>query len=109
MAAYESHGESDEWYTPRYIFDALGERFDLDVACPSGGPRHVPTMAFLTEVEDGLVQPWNGFIWMNQMLQVGSGCACAACSKNIAISATMALQEAVERRSRTREKGTHLH
>lgn len=27
MAAYEAAGETDEWYTPRYIFDALGERF----------------------------------------------------------------------------------
>lgn len=25
MAAYEAAGETDEWYTPRYIFDALGE------------------------------------------------------------------------------------
>ncbi|WP_435170737.1 DNA N-6-adenine-methyltransferase [Falsirhodobacter sp. 1013] len=65
MAAYENHGESDEWYTPRYIFDAIGERFDLDVACPSGGPRHVPAAAFLTVVENGLIHPWNGFVWMN--------------------------------------------
>ena len=42
MAAYESHGETDEWYTPKYIFDALGVEFDLDVASPQNGPRHVP-------------------------------------------------------------------
>jgi hypothetical protein len=42
MAAYEAAGESDEWYTPKYIFDALGLRFDLDVAAPVGGPRYVP-------------------------------------------------------------------
>jgi hypothetical protein len=39
MAAYEAAGESDEWYTPKYIFDALGLRFDLDVAAPVGGGR----------------------------------------------------------------------
>lgn len=41
MAAYEAYGKSDEWYTPRYIFDAIGIRFDLDVAAPVLGPRHV--------------------------------------------------------------------
>ena len=25
---------SDEWYTPKYVFDALEEEFDLDVASP---------------------------------------------------------------------------
>lgn len=46
MAAYEAAGETDEWYTPRYIFDALGETFDLDVACPPEGPRHVPAARY---------------------------------------------------------------
>lgn len=41
MAAYEKTGESDEWYTPRYIFDALNARFDMDVAAPKEGPRRV--------------------------------------------------------------------
>lgn len=42
MSAWENAGESDEWYTPRYVFDALGVTFDLDVAAPRLGPRHVP-------------------------------------------------------------------
>lgn len=63
MSAYEKAGESDEWYTPRYIFDALGERFDLDVASPLEGPRHVPTAAFYSE--GSLDRPWSGFVWMN--------------------------------------------
>lgn len=63
MAAYEAAGESNEWYTPRYIFDALGERFDLDVACPPDGPRHVPTSRWLSS--DALTVPWSGFVWMN--------------------------------------------
>ena len=65
MAAYEAAGESDEWYTPRYIFDAIGLRFDLDVAAPHGGPRYVPAKAWLTPVEDGLRSSWNGLVWMN--------------------------------------------
>ena len=62
MSAWEEAGKSDEWYTPKYIFDALGARFDLDVAAP---PRatHVPAKAFITS--DSLSQDWDGFVWMN--------------------------------------------
>jgi hypothetical protein len=63
VAAYETAGETDEWYTPRYIFDALGERFDLDVASPPDGPRHVPTSRWLSS--GALEMEWNGFVWMN--------------------------------------------
>lgn len=65
MAAYEASGESDEWYTPKYIFDALGLRFDLDVAAPAGGPRHVPCEAWLEPADDGLARRWHGLVWMN--------------------------------------------
>jgi len=63
VAAYEAAGESDEWYTPRYIFDALGVTFDLDVACPLNGPRHVTTLAWLSA--DALSKEWRGLVWMN--------------------------------------------
>jgi len=63
MAAYETHGESDDWFTPAYVFEALCERFDLDVAAPPGGPRHVPCEAWYSERSLG--RPWHGFVWMN--------------------------------------------
>lgn len=63
MGAYEKAGESDEWYTPLYIFDALDEGFDLDVASPPEGPRHVPAREFLSY--GSLERPWHGFVWMN--------------------------------------------
>jgi hypothetical protein len=63
MAAYEKHGESDEWYTPKYIFDALSVRFDLDVACPPEGPRHVPANNYYSD--EALQKNWFGFVWMN--------------------------------------------
>lgn len=63
MAAYEEAGQTDEWYTPRYIFEALGETFDLDVASPPGGPRHVPAAAWFDS--HGLGRQWTGFVWMN--------------------------------------------
>ena len=55
--------KSDDWYTPSYVFDALGVRFDLDVAAPVEGPRYVPTARWLWC--DGLAQDWSGFVWMN--------------------------------------------
>lgn len=63
MAAYERPGESDEWYTPRYVFDALDVRFDLDVACPPEGPRHVPADRFF--FQGALQREWSGMVWMN--------------------------------------------
>ena len=62
MAAYEAAGESDEWYTPFYVFEALGCWFDLDVASPPS-QTCVPADRFLTK--DGLTAPWSGFVWMN--------------------------------------------
>jgi len=63
VAAYEAAGESDEWYTPRYIFDALGETFDMDVAAPPRGPRHVPAKEWYSS--GALESQWFGFVWMN--------------------------------------------
>ena len=65
MAAYEASGETDEWYTPRYIFDELGIEFDLDVAAPIDGPRHVPCAAWFHAGDDALSQIWRGLVWMN--------------------------------------------
>lgn len=63
MGQWESIGASNEWYTPKYIFDALGERFDLDVAAPESGPPHVPCARWISA--DSLLCEWEGFVWMN--------------------------------------------
>lgn len=64
MSAWESSvGASDEWYTPKYIFDAMGARFDLDVANAAIGGAHVPCDRSIGS--DGLQTAWEGFIWMN--------------------------------------------
>lgn len=62
MSHWEDLGASNEWYTPRYIFDALGVVFDIDVASP---PRqtHVPCRARLSS--GALEADWAGFVWMN--------------------------------------------
>lgn len=62
MGYWEQNGASNEWYTPRYIFDALGETFDLDVAGPKA-ETYVPAPMILTT--GSLAAPWHGFIWMN--------------------------------------------
>ena len=63
LSHWESAGKSDEWYTPKHVFDALGCRFDMDVASPVEGPRHVPTSRWLSS--DALLCEWEGFVWMN--------------------------------------------
>ena len=56
---------SDDYWTPKWIFDALGITFDLDVACPPEGPAHTPCKQFYTQADDGLAQPWHGTVFMN--------------------------------------------
>jgi hypothetical protein len=65
MALHEqSAGASSEWRTPKYLFDALGEAFDTDVASPG---RHmvpwIPAKHHITR--DSLTRPWVGFVWAN--------------------------------------------
>jgi hypothetical protein len=56
---------SDDYWTPKWVFDALGIDFDLDVACPPGGPPFTPARAWYTQETDGLASPWDGRVWMN--------------------------------------------
>lgn len=56
---------SDDCYTPKWVFDAMGIKFDLDVAAPPGGPWHVPAKRYFTAEDDGLEQPWEGTVWCN--------------------------------------------
>jgi hypothetical protein len=63
MSAWEAAGQSDEWYTPPAVFEALGCVFDQDVSPARHGKSHVPAKTML--VGDGLVEPWHKFIWGN--------------------------------------------
>jgi hypothetical protein len=56
---------SDDYWTPKWVFDALGIEFDLDVACPPEGPAHTPCRAYYTQETNGLTSPWHGTVWMN--------------------------------------------
>ena len=56
----------DEWYTPRWLFDAAGLTFDMDVCAPVAPEfRTCPARQYLTVIDDGLTHPWEGVIWCN--------------------------------------------
>jgi len=68
--ATEEGLERDEYRTPLEIFTGLNCKFDLDVASPMSGVRHVPCRYRFTKDSDGLASPWiidkfQPFVWMN--------------------------------------------
>jgi hypothetical protein len=58
---------SEEWYTPSIIFEALGCRFDLDVASPGADVvPWIPADRHFTVADNGLERDWgDAFVWMN--------------------------------------------
>ena len=86
---------SDEHYTPKAVFDALGLTFDLDVAAPHGGLDTVPALAsFCSCCKPALDQAWHGLVWMNppfskpspwvdKFIENGNGIALCVVSKSI--------------------------
>ena len=63
MSDWEAAGKSDDWYTPKFVFQELGESFYMDVAAPKEGPRHCPAFTWISS--SSLDKEWRGFIWMN--------------------------------------------
>lgn len=64
MALHEqSVGATDEWYTPKYVFDAMNVEFSLDVAYPKQDLDWIPAKQVIRS--KSLEQPWHGFVWMN--------------------------------------------
>lgn len=60
------HNDSKEWYTPKYVFDAIGIDYDIDVASPGANiVPWVPAKNHYTKEDDGLWMPWEGRIWCN--------------------------------------------
>jgi hypothetical protein len=55
----------DDYYTPDWVFNALGIEFDLDVAAPKGGISWLPAKNHFSIEDDGLAQNWYGKVWMN--------------------------------------------
>lgn len=57
--------KSVEWYTPKWVFDALAINFDLDPASPHDFETMVPAATKYTVFDDGLKKPWFGRVWIN--------------------------------------------
>jgi hypothetical protein len=61
-----TYNESKEWYTPKYIFDAIGIEFDLDTCSPGRDiVPWIPAKKHLTYLDNGLEAEWHGTVWMN--------------------------------------------
>lgn len=54
-----------DWYTPAWVFDELGLRFDLDPCAPPGGVPWIPAKESYCETDNGLTQNWHGLVWLN--------------------------------------------
>lgn len=65
MALHEQCvGKTDEWYTPAYVFEAMGVTFDMDVSSPGKMVTPwIPAKKFIRA--KSLEKPWRGFVWMN--------------------------------------------
>ena len=65
FGAPQEEATSDDYYTPSWVFEQMGIRFDLDVAAPPGGVPWIPADRFYTKADNGLAQEWSGRVWMN--------------------------------------------
>jgi hypothetical protein len=77
MALHEQCvGATDEWYTPKHVFEALGAQFDLDVASPGlDVTPWIPAKNCYMADQDGLTVNWFGFVWMNPPFGARNGIA----------------------------------
>ena len=64
MASHESTAQSDEWYTPPWLFEALGVEFQCDPASPGA-----ITAPWIPAIEHGTkecpLDVWRGPVWLN--------------------------------------------
>lgn len=62
----KTKNSTDEWYTPKYILDALGGggKFDLDPCAPICRLWDTAQHHY-TKEDDGLTKQWFGRVWLN--------------------------------------------
>ena len=61
----DNYTPNNDLYTPSWIFEGMGLRFDLDVCSPKDHVTAVPADKFYTIDDDGLASDWAGRVWMN--------------------------------------------
>ena len=57
--------QTNEWYTPPYIFERLNIKFNIDVSTVKGGLEWIPAEKHFDQEIDGLKQDWEGLVWCN--------------------------------------------
>jgi len=57
--------QSVDWYTPKWIFDELDIKFDLDPCHPKQRIPWIPVEKHYSLEDDGLKSPWFGNVWLN--------------------------------------------
>lgn len=64
-AKASSKDTTNEWYTPKWVINALGGKksFDLDPCAPT--KRHWTAKKCLTVADNGLTKEWNGRVFLN--------------------------------------------
>lgn len=57
--------DSDEWYTPNWLFDQLNDEFSFTLdACAT--EQSAKCERFWTKADDGLARPWGPYrVWLN--------------------------------------------
>jgi hypothetical protein len=85
---------TNDYYTPKWLFDAMGLEFDIDVAAPVHGIPWIPAKRWFSQADDGLAQEWGGaLVWMNppfsnarpwvdKFIENGNGLALVPASKS---------------------------
>ena len=57
---------TNDYYTPKWLFDLMGLTFDIDVAAPVQGIPWIPAKRWYSQADDGLAQDWQkALVWMN--------------------------------------------
>jgi hypothetical protein len=55
----------DEYYTPKWLFDNLALKFDLDPCSPGKYKSNSPATVHYSFPQNGLELPWRGRVFMN--------------------------------------------
>lgn len=57
---------TNDYYTPKWLFDAMGLHFDIDVAAPIHGIPWIPAKRWFSQADDGLAQEWGGGVGLDE-------------------------------------------
>ena len=64
--------QTDDWATPQDFFDKLNHKFNFDLD-PCASHTNAKCTKYYTEEENGLIQTWEGKVWLNPPYGRGIG------------------------------------